>query len=101
MSEEQPMSPSAALSSDVFRIYAGVVLGLLVAGGLLIAVLRWGLHRNVSHAWQSYTSWLVMVPLVLLRHLCRPRAVRSCSSRCWPSSPSRSMPGPPGSIAIG
>ncbi len=60
------MSPSAALSSDVFRIYAGVVLGLLVAGGLLIATLRWGLHRNVSHAWQSYASWLVMVPVVLL-----------------------------------
>jgi phosphatidate cytidylyltransferase len=60
------MSPSAALSSDVFRIYAGVVLGLLLVGGLLIAVLRWGLHRNVSHAWQSYTSWLVMAPTVLL-----------------------------------
>ena len=59
------MSPSAALSSDVFRIYAGVVLGALVVGGLLIATLRWGLHRNVSHAWQSYTSWLVMIPLVL------------------------------------
>ncbi len=60
------MSPSAALSSDVFRIYAGVVLGVLVLGGLLIATLRWGLHRNVSHAWQSYTSWLVMTPLVVL-----------------------------------
>jgi phosphatidate cytidylyltransferase len=60
------MSPSAALSSDVFRIYAGIILGLLLAGGLLIAVLRWGLHRNVSHAWQSYTSWLVMTPLVVL-----------------------------------
>ncbi|MGA2255826.1 MAG: phosphatidate cytidylyltransferase [Thermoguttaceae bacterium] len=59
------MSPSAALSSDVFLIYACVVLGLLIAGGLLIATLRWGLHRNVSHAWQSYTSWLVMIPLVL------------------------------------
>jgi phosphatidate cytidylyltransferase len=60
------MCPSAALSSDVFRIYAGIVLGLLIAGGLLIAVLRWGLRRDVSHAWQSYTSWLVMVPLIVL-----------------------------------
>ena len=42
------MSPSAALSSDVFRIYAGVVLGLLAVGGLLLATLRWGLHRDVS-----------------------------------------------------
>ena len=60
------MSPSAALASDVFRIYAGVVLGLLLVGGVLIATLRWGLHRNVSHAWQSYTSWLVMIPLVVV-----------------------------------
>jgi phosphatidate cytidylyltransferase len=60
------MSPSMALSSDVFRAYAGVLAGLLIAGGLLIALLRWGLHRDVGHAWQSYTSWLVMVPLVVL-----------------------------------
>lgn len=59
------MSPSAALSSNVFLIYAGIVLGLVVVGGLLIATLRWGLHRDVSHAWQSYTSWLVMIPLVV------------------------------------
>jgi phosphatidate cytidylyltransferase len=43
-----------------------VVLGLLLVGGVLIATLRWGLHRNVSHAWQSYTSWLVMIPLVVV-----------------------------------
>ncbi|MGD0898108.1 MAG: phosphatidate cytidylyltransferase [Thermoguttaceae bacterium] len=60
------MCPSAALSSDVFRIYAGVILGLLLAGGLLIAILRWGLGRDLGHAWQSYTSWLVMAPAVLL-----------------------------------
>lgn len=60
------MSPGAALSSEVFRIYAGIVVGLLIAGGLLIAALRWGLRRDVGHAWQSYTSWLVMVPLVVL-----------------------------------
>ena len=60
------MSPSAALSSDVFRIYAGMVLGLMAAGGMLIAALRWGLGRDVGHAWQSYTSWLVMIPLVTL-----------------------------------
>ena len=60
------MSPSQALTSDVFRIYAGVVLGLLILGGLLIAVLRWGFRRDVGHAWQSYTSWLVMIPIVVL-----------------------------------
>jgi phosphatidate cytidylyltransferase len=60
------MSPSAALQSEVFRIYAALTIGLLIVGGLLIAVLRWGLHRNVGHAWQSYSSWLVMAPAVLL-----------------------------------
>lgn len=59
------MSPSAAWSSDIVRIYAGIVLGILLVSGLLIAILRWGLRRDVRHAWQSYTSWLVMVPLVL------------------------------------
>lgn len=60
------MNPSAALSSDIFCIYVGIALGLMTAGGVLIAILRWGLGRDVSHAWQSYTSWLVMVPLVIL-----------------------------------
>jgi phosphatidate cytidylyltransferase len=60
------MSPSAALASDVFRIYAGILLGLVIGGGLLIATLRWGFHRNVEHAWQSYTAWLVMIPLVIV-----------------------------------
>jgi phosphatidate cytidylyltransferase len=60
------MSPSAALSNSVFLTYAGVVLGLVIGGGLLIATLRWGFRRNVTHAWGSYTSWLVMIPLVIL-----------------------------------
>ena len=60
------MSPSSALSSEIFCIYAGIVLGLMAAGGVLIAALRWGLGRDVGHAWQSYTSWLAMVPLVIL-----------------------------------
>ncbi len=60
------MSPGAALSSDVFRIYATVLLGMVIGVGLLLAVLGWGLRRDVSHAWQSYSSWLVMIPLTLL-----------------------------------
>jgi phosphatidate cytidylyltransferase len=60
------MCPSAALASEVFRLYAGLLLGLVTVGGILIATLRWGLHRDVTHAWQSYTSWLVMTPLAVL-----------------------------------
>ncbi len=60
------MNPSAALSSDIFRTYVCIVLTLMATGGILIAVLRWGLGRDVGHAWQSYSSWLKMVPLVVL-----------------------------------
>ena len=32
---------------------------------MLLAVLRWGLHKDVNHAWGAYRGWLVMVPLLL------------------------------------
>jgi phosphatidate cytidylyltransferase len=60
------MSPSAALANSVFRLYVGIALGVLIISGLLIAVLGLVLRRDVRHAWQSYSSWLVMVPLVFL-----------------------------------
>jgi phosphatidate cytidylyltransferase len=59
------VSPSAALDSPAFQFYAALVLGVLVIAGLLLAVLRWGLHKNVDSAWKSYRGWLVMVPLAL------------------------------------
>jgi len=60
------MTPSAALKSDVFLVYLSIVGGLLVVSALAIAILGWGLKRDVSHAWKSYRGWLVMIPLVLL-----------------------------------
>jgi len=60
------MTPYAALKSDVFLVYLGIVGGLLVASALAIAILGWGLKRDVGHAWKSYRGWLVMIPLVLL-----------------------------------
>ncbi|HEV8070346.1 MAG TPA: phosphatidate cytidylyltransferase [Planctomycetaceae bacterium] len=59
------MTPSAAMHSSVFQFYAAVALGLLAVAGLVLATLRWGLHKNVEHAWKSYCAWLVMVPLIL------------------------------------
>jgi phosphatidate cytidylyltransferase len=38
--------------------------GLLLGAGVLLAVLRWGFHKNVQHAWKAYLGWLVMAPLV-------------------------------------
>jgi phosphatidate cytidylyltransferase len=59
------MTPSAAIESPVFRFYALVAAGLMITAGLVLAMLRWGLRRNVDHAWKSYCGWLVMVPLIL------------------------------------
>jgi phosphatidate cytidylyltransferase len=59
------MSPQAALASDIFRIYTSLLLGLLILAGALLAGLRWGLHKDVEHAWKAYRGWLVIVPTTL------------------------------------
>ena len=59
------MSPSAALASQIFQIYFILIAAILVVAGSLLAVLRWGLRRNVDHAWKAYRGWLVMVPLAI------------------------------------
>ena len=58
------MSPSAALASDVFRFFALLTTGLLVVGGTIIAILRYGFAKNVAQAWDSYRGWLAMVPAI-------------------------------------
>ena len=60
------MTPAAALASPIFRFYAALLLGLLILAGLLLALFRWGLHRDVEHAWKAYRGWLVMIPTTLL-----------------------------------
>ena len=60
------MSPQTALASDIFWLYMAVAVGLLLGAGTVLAVLRWGLHKEVNHAWQSYRGWLIMVPVILL-----------------------------------
>ncbi len=60
------MTPSAALESRVFLLFVAITVGLLIVGGAILALLRFGLQRDVGHAWRSYRSWLVMIPLVLL-----------------------------------
>ncbi len=60
------MTPEAALASPIFRIYTAIILGLLVLAGLLLALCRYGLHKNVDHAWKAYRGWLMMAPAALL-----------------------------------
>jgi phosphatidate cytidylyltransferase len=58
------MSPSAALASDVFCFFALLTTGLLMIGGAIIAVLRFGFAKDVSQAWDSYHGWLAMAPII-------------------------------------
>ena len=53
-----------ALSNPVFRGYLFVLASLLAVAGLLIAVLRFALKKDVEHAWKAYRGWLIMIPLV-------------------------------------
>jgi phosphatidate cytidylyltransferase len=58
------MSPQAGLSNDIFLFYMAVAAGLLLVAGVVIAVMRWGLRKNMDHAWNAYRGWLLMVPLL-------------------------------------
>jgi phosphatidate cytidylyltransferase len=60
------MSPHEPHRGQILLCYAALVYGLLLAAGLLLAWLRWGLRKNVEHAWLSYRGWLWMVPLTSL-----------------------------------
>jgi phosphatidate cytidylyltransferase len=60
------MSPILAVQSPVFWFYLALVAALLMVGGLVLAVLSWGLHANVGHAWRAYCGWLCMAPLLIL-----------------------------------
>ena len=71
------MSPSAALANEVFRFFALLTSGLLLIGGAAIAVVRFRFNKNVSHAWDSYRGWLVMVPVIAVS-LFAGRAVAIC-----------------------
>lgn len=60
------MSPRMALQSPVFLFYTALIAGLLVVAGAILAVLHWGLGKNVGHARKAYGGWLVMVPVLFL-----------------------------------
>jgi phosphatidate cytidylyltransferase len=53
------------MQSDVFRTYFFIMAAVLVAAGLVLSFLRWGLKKEIASIWATYRSWLVMAPLVL------------------------------------
>ena len=60
------MSPQIALHDPVFRAYLWIVFLSLIAGGALLALLKWGFKKEIRSMWRTYCSWLIMAPLALL-----------------------------------
>src|SRR4029077_4889424 len=58
------MSPSAALANPVFRAYVGIMIGVLVGAGAILAVLQFVFRIELGNVWKTYYSWLWMAPLV-------------------------------------
>src|SRR5439155_8740810 len=37
-----------------------------IVSGALLALLKWGLKKEISSMWRTYCSWLIMAPLALV-----------------------------------
>jgi len=59
------MSPQAAMQSEVFRAYFFIVIGVLLAAGLILMVLKLAMKKQVDPIWTTYKSWLVMAPILV------------------------------------
>jgi phosphatidate cytidylyltransferase len=59
------MSPHQALQDPIFLAYLRVIFVSLFVGGIVLAVLHWGLKRELGSIWSTYRSWLVMAPIGL------------------------------------
>src|SRR5437899_1955111 len=59
------MSPSLATHDPVFRLYAIIAVAVLVVAGSVIVFVGRVLRRNIASVWRTYSSWLIMAPLVL------------------------------------
>jgi phosphatidate cytidylyltransferase len=57
---------AAALQNPIFRGYLVVLVGLLVFAGVVLAIFRYVFRKNVTHAWNAYRGWLVIIPLVFM-----------------------------------
>jgi phosphatidate cytidylyltransferase len=59
------MSPQNALHDPAFRAYFVIVTASLVIGGLVLSFLHWGLKKEIGPMWQTYRSWLIMIPIAV------------------------------------
>jgi phosphatidate cytidylyltransferase len=60
------MSPSRALQDPVFHHYVIIVAGAILAGGMVLAFLQYGMGKNLGLIWDTYRSWIVMAGIGLL-----------------------------------
>jgi phosphatidate cytidylyltransferase len=60
------MSPGIALHDPVFRTYLLIVPISLVVGGAVLALLQYGLKKELGPIWATYRSWIVMATIGLL-----------------------------------
>ena len=60
------MTPAIALRDPVFKTYLLIVPAVLLIGGAILAVLQYGLKKELGSIWATYRSWIVMAGLGLL-----------------------------------
>jgi phosphatidate cytidylyltransferase len=59
------MSPQVAINHPVFRFYVLIAAVVLIGAAVVLALLRWGLRKDVTSIWKTYRSWLIITPLIL------------------------------------
>lgn len=59
------MTPQHALHDPIFLAYVRIVVGVLVAGGIVLALVQWLGGKAIPTIWQTYRAWLWMAPLAL------------------------------------
>jgi phosphatidate cytidylyltransferase len=59
------MSPSAALTSEIFWTYTKLAVALIGGAGVVLFILTYGLKRQIGGVWRTYVGWIFIVPIVL------------------------------------
>src|SRR5438105_2028425 len=59
------MTPATALESSIFKEYLVVVPCALLIGGAILAVLQYGMHKQLGSIWATYRSWIVIAAIGL------------------------------------
>jgi phosphatidate cytidylyltransferase len=60
------MSPAQALHDPIFRAYLLIVPISIACGGGILALLQFGLRKNLGEIWSTYRSWIIMAAIGLL-----------------------------------